>query len=101
MEILSRTEVLGYNTKIILDLIIAFIISSAIGMISDNIDYFVYSMIISVFLLFVVEECTKYRTGIYEYEVIINDDVSVKDIFNNYQFVEKRGDIYVIRDKPD
>ena len=102
MEILSRTEFLGYDKiTLLLYLIMAFIVSLVIGLIVMDFNYFMYSILISLCILFVVGECTKCGTGIYEYEVIINDDAAAKDILDNYQFVEKRGDIYVIRDKLD
>lgn len=38
-------------------------------------------------------------TTVNQYEVIINEDVTFKEIMNKYDFIEQRGDIYVLREK--
>lgn len=38
-------------------------------------------------------------TGRYEYEVIIDESVDFIDIYENYDVIEQRGDIWVIEDK--
>lgn len=40
-------------------------------------------------------------TGKYEYEVIIDDTVSVADLHKHYEVIEQRGDIFVLRDKEE
>ena len=34
-----------------------------------------------------------------EYEVIISEDTPFYDVLNNYDIIEQRGDIFVLRDK--
>lgn len=38
-------------------------------------------------------------TTVNQYEVIMNEDISFKEIMNKYDFIEQRGDIYVLREK--
>ena len=38
-------------------------------------------------------------TTINQYEVIINEDVTFKEVMNKYDFIEQRGEIYVLREK--
>lgn len=35
----------------------------------------------------------------YKYEVILDDNYSAKELMNNYEILETRGDIYVIKEK--
>ena len=42
----------------------------------------------------------KNLTG-YEYELTIDDNVSMKEVYKRYEIVEQRGDIWVLRDKKD
>lgn len=39
------------------------------------------------------------ESGRYEYECIINDDVSFKELYDKYEIVEQNGKIWTIRDK--
>ena len=38
-------------------------------------------------------------TTINQYEVVINKDITFQEIINKYDFIEQRGDIYVLREK--
>ena len=38
-------------------------------------------------------------TTVNQYEVTINEDITFKEIINKYDFIEQRGDIYVLREK--
>ena len=37
----------------------------------------------------------------YEYEATIDENVSMKEVYERYEIVEQRGDIWVLRDKGD
>lgn len=55
------------------------------------------------FIVVMLLTCTycKQETGRYRYEVTINDDVSFKDIYENYEIVDQEGKIYTLIDKED
>ena len=38
-------------------------------------------------------------TTVNQYEAIVNEDVTFKEVMNKYDFIEQRGDIYVLREK--
>lgn len=38
-------------------------------------------------------------TTVNQYEVIMNEDIAFKEIMNKYDFIEQRGDIYILREK--
>lgn len=38
-------------------------------------------------------------TTVNQYEVTINEDITFKEIMDKYDFIEQRGDIYVLREK--
>lgn len=38
-------------------------------------------------------------TTVSQYEVTINENTTFKEIMDNYDFIEQRGDIYVLREK--
>lgn len=38
-------------------------------------------------------------TTVNQYEVTINEDITFKEIMDKYNFIEQRGDIYVLREK--
>ena len=40
-------------------------------------------------------------TGRYRYEVTIDDSVSITELYDRYNVVEQRGDIWILEDKED
>ena len=56
------------------------------------------SSLISVLVISILSP--KHLTG-YEYEVTIDENVSMKEVYERYEIVEQRGDIWVLRDKED
>ena len=56
------------------------------------------SSLISVLVISILSP--KHLTG-YEYEVTIDENVSMKEVYERYEIVEQRGDIWVLRDKKD
>lgn len=38
-------------------------------------------------------------TGRYQYEVTIDETVSISEVYDNYEVIEQRGDIWVLEDK--
>ena len=56
------------------------------------------SSLISVLVIGILSP--KHLTG-YKYEVTIDKNVSMKEVYEQYEIVEHRGDIWVLRDKKD
>ena len=56
------------------------------------------SSLVAVF--FIGALSPKHLTG-YEYEATIDENVSMKEVYERYEIVEQRGDIWVLRDKED
>ena len=56
------------------------------------------SSLVTVF--FIGALSPKHLTG-YEYEATIDENVSMKEVYERYEIVEQRGDIWVLRDKKD
>ena len=56
------------------------------------------SSLISVLVISILSP--KHLTG-YEYEATIDENVSMKEVYERYEIVEQRGDIWVLRDKKD
>ena len=40
-------------------------------------------------------------TGRYRYEVTIDDSVSITEVYDNYNVIEQRSDIWILEDKED
>ena len=38
-------------------------------------------------------------TGQCEYQILINNDKALKEIYNKYEIIDVKGEIYIIRDK--
>lgn len=63
-------------------------------------DLFFISFIISILLTIITCIFTEpVPTGRHKYEVIIDETVSISEVYSNYRIVEQRGDIWVLADK--
>lgn len=58
-------------------------------------------LIVSLSIIFLINKYGMQETGRYRYEVTINDDVSFKDIYENYEIVDQKGKVYTLIDKED
>ena len=111
ITILNQTEVMELTplaTKVIMILTIISVVS-CIAFFIAYITMFFYvcplilafifmSSLISVLVISIVSP--KHLTG-YEYEVTIDENVSMKEVYERYEIVEQRGDIWVLRDKKE
>ena len=79
---------------LIMSLVISFIISEGNGAI------FLLSFILVAGLvsILVLPKCIR-DTKHYQYEVLLEDNYSAKDLIEKYEIVEQRGDIWVVKDK--
>lgn len=69
---------------------------------------FLLFVFIAVFFVGLLLACEKAKaahqtveipTGKYEYEVLIEDTSLLKEIYENYEVIGTKGDIYILRDK--
>ena len=57
------------------------------------------TLVFIVFLLPTIYCAQSEPTGITEYQVILSDDYSAKDLYKNYEVIKTEGKIWYIRDK--
>ena len=57
------------------------------------------TLVFIVFLLPTIYCAQSEPTGITEYQVILSDDYSAKDLYENYEIIKTEGKIWYIRDK--
>ena len=111
ITILNQTEVMELTplaTKVIMILTIISVVSciaffiAYITMVSNVcpviLAFISISSLVAVF--FIGALSPKHLTG-YEYEATIDENVSMKEVYERYEIVEQRGDIWVLRDKED
>ena len=92
VAILTILSLISCITYLIADYVMASITCPVIlGLIS-------ISSLISVLVISILSP--KHLTG-YEYEATIDENVSMKEVYERYEIVEQRGDIWVLRDKGD
>ena len=56
-------------------------------------------IVLAVVILFMLILPHEITTTINTYEVTMDETVSFNEVMNKYNFIEKRGDIYVLQDK--
>jgi hypothetical protein len=111
VEVLNQTEILATPEWIQIAIIvcfIAFIIGIAGCLISIIIEkekilaFFICLLPFSFILLIAfltISEKPAMPTGKYEYQVTIDDSVSMNEFYEKYEIIEVNGKIYTIREK--
>ena len=111
ITILNQTEVME-PTPLAVTVIVILMIIAAISCIAFFItEYIMASITCPVILGFISISSLvaaliigilspKHLTG-YKYEVTMDENVSMKEVYERYEIVEQRGDIWVLRDKED
>ena len=111
IEVLNKTEIMavpewvGTACMICAGLIVIGAIVSLIFIISDKIKFWIPVLFTIVSCLgFVVFEklndaLTTEPTGKYEYQVTVDDSVTMNEFYDRYEIVEVNGKIYTIREK--
>ena len=107
LQILNQTEIIEYPGWWCWALVVsAFMPVCSIGIISDRSASKIAQMIACftailglLGLVVVLGGDWKKPTGQYKYEAIISDDVSITSLYEKYEVVEQRGEIWVLKDK--
>lgn len=66
-----------------------------------NISFGIAAIACLLFLMFGPAVISDVPTGRYRYEVTIDESVSFNDIYERYEIVEQRGDIWVLEEKSE
>ena len=106
VTILNATEITGIDIKWFFIPLILFIIAIIAYEIADaNFNYQLKSVALFVTILGFVSVIILgaadliIPSGKYEYEVTIDDNVSMKEFNEHYEIQEQRGEIYVVKEK--
>lgn len=82
---------------------IVFIIGFVVLVKADSIAVMIGSGITSVLSLIIIASIAfvnpEVETGRYKYEVTFDDTLSVEEVYDKYEVIERRGDIWVLEDK--
>lgn len=111
ITILNRTEIME-PTPLAVTTIIILMIIALISCIAFFITNYIMSSITCPMILGIISISSlvivlvisilspRHLTG-YKYEVTIDENVPMKEVYERYEIVEQRGDIWVLRDKKD
>lgn len=101
--ILNKIAVTGLPPWLMISAIILFTIGLLVFFVFVITDGPAWTAIISLVSLLVFMICgildATIKTDGYRYECIIDDSVSYNEIVENYNIIERRGDIWVLEDK--
>lgn len=87
-------------------LIIGAIVTFGVSSILESIGAFAIGLIIaftgailSIIGMISEEKVEPLPTGITQYEVLIDESVNFQEVYDKYEVIERRGDIWVLQDK--
>lgn len=109
MEILSQTPVMGmdpsyksFAIKLLISLIIGFFATVICAACGGDISVIItggFTILCLAALLIVVSVSPEVPTDRNEYIVKIDDDASFVEIYEKYEVVERKGDVWILQDK--
>ena len=107
-EILTTPEWIGLVLTISTVIFIVSIIFAFVFLFTSNdtasfffIIIFVCSSIVCVIFNYINDTYNCEPTGRYRYEATIDDSVSITEVYDHYNVIEQRGDIWILEDKED
>lgn len=107
-EILTTPEWIGLVLTISAVIFIASIIFALVFLFTSHdtasfffIIIFVCSSIACVISNYINDTYNCEPTGRYRYEATIDDSVSITEVYDHYNIIEQRGDIWILEDKED
>lgn len=104
VDILSKTEIRDIHRLEVVGLMfVSFVIAFGLMLWIDEkfgveIPLIVFVMLF-VMLFFLDVAVASYKTGKYEYKVIISDEVSLNEFYDKYEIVDQEGKIYTIKER--
>ncbi len=101
ITILNQTEIMASNMPFWLFATII-LVSASIGSAIAIRSYDAMLGVLVAIILFIVGLGILYSeepTGRYKYECLIDESVSITEVYGHYEIVEQRGDIWVLEDK--
>ena len=101
MEILNKTEIMEQSTFILVFFIFAIIfLFASISNIYNNVGV-IFGLLFLICMVVALSASIWWEgnpTGRYKYEVILDDNYSATELYENYKVIEQRGRIWVIED---
>ena len=111
MQILNQIPImeaiLSERADLALCITVVVLFVMALFFVSNNTKVFNCLTILCTFLFFcvlvglIVGNCKKKPTGRYQYECLIDDETPCADIYDKYDVVDRRGEIWVLEDKEE
>ena len=107
VDILTKTEIYEYpNWHVIAVLLVGIITVSSFGLAWDRyadetqmVVCCAIGLIGVIGLLILGIGCFKEPTGRYRYKVTVSDEVSLNDIYETYEIVDRDGELWTLEDK--
>ena len=104
IDILNKTAIMEYADwaiRVICSCIAIAVIFIFVGVAIKSIGTLLLSLVFMVLtlIMLLIGGLNMMETGLYTYEVIIDESVDFLDVYEKYNVIERRGDIWVIEDK--
>lgn len=110
IEILNKTPVMINNDKLVIIVFVLLGIALIVGCVAPKFDvknevlsYIfigVFGLCLSLaFVVTIVYKEVKIPSDRYQYVAIIDDDVSINEVYEHYVVINKKGEIWILEDK--
>ena len=108
IEILNKTKVMMPNDNLVIIglmlLGIAFILGGVAAKVENKVLTYISLggfglCILSALIITIVYKEVEIPSGRYQYEAVIDDDVSINEVYKHYNVIEQKGKIWILEDK--
>ena len=108
IEILSQEPIMESSdlgrTIFLIGAGICLVIGILIEALNDNGIGFIiagFGAFLCLWIGIIIDDSNKMPTGKYEYKVIIDDNVSMAEFYEQYEVIDQDGKIFIVREKDD
>lgn len=99
ITVLNQYAAIDFNAKLFFTLLLIFGIISMFACVAAGEDWLFYPIFFGAVVLFAVPAAYSKSEDRLRYECTIDESVSMTEVYERYEIVEQRGDIWVLEDK--
>jgi hypothetical protein len=101
ITILNQTEIMKVpGVWLFITICVSLVIGLIAALILSEADAFpLFTLLTFIILAIIISIFFEQPTGRYKYECIIDESVSITEVYEKYKVVEQRGDIWILEDK--
>jgi hypothetical protein len=99
ITVLSQEAAVDFNATVFFGLLLVFVIIGAVVSVATDSNGLGVGLVLACMLIFAMPAAYNESETRFRYECTIDESVSMTDVYERFEIIERRGDIWVLEDK--